>query len=486
MSAGAKMRPVVGERSGSADMSGTRERRPPRTWPQRILITFCVGLIVLSLLGAGAAGYVYYQLGRVGRVNLAKGVLSETARPGEPQNILLVGSDSRAFVEPGSQDQKSFGSAGYTGGQRADTIILLRVDAGGHTAAMVSFPRDLLVRIAPDGHQQRINTAFEHGPEQLIQTIKSDFNIPIQHYAQVDFKGFRGFVDAVGGVKLFLASAVRDRVTGLNILDTGCVEVDGAQALAYVRSRHTQFLEKGGRWHTDPTGDLGRIGRQQDFIRRALRDALSKGLTNPVRLNRLANVGLKNVHVSRSLSLGQIVSLAKNFRAMSSQTLQQYALPVTATSWRGASVLKILSRDEPTAEAVLDVFRGIPTPPPPVLATSSVTVRVLNGSRTIGQAAEATSALQQSHFSVAAPGTAARTIHSVIRYRLGQEAMARLLARYLVSTADVVAGPDVAGADVVLTIGTDFAGIRQVPLPDPGKPAGPATPTNPAPTGPQC
>src|SRR3954451_20451356 len=243
-------------------MTAPAGARLRRTWAQRLLIAFNLALIVLCLSGAGGLGYFYYQFGKLPKIDLKQGTLAQETPPGDPQNFLLVGSDSRAFVEEGSSDQTHFGDVTDTGGQRADTIILVRVDPRTRRAAMVSFPRDLWLPIAPDGHSQRINTAFEDGPEQLIETIKSNFNIPIHHYAQVDFKGFQGLVDAVGGVTIYLATPVRDRVTGLNILDTGCVELHGDQSLAYVRSRHFHYFEN-GRWKPDPTGDLGRITRQQ-------------------------------------------------------------------------------------------------------------------------------------------------------------------------------------------------------------------------------
>jgi LCP family protein required for cell wall assembly len=467
-------------------MTAPAGARLRRTWPQRLLIALNLALIVLCLTGAGGLGYFYYQFGQLPKIDLAKGTLAPESPPGEPQNFLLVGSDSRAFVEEGTQDQRSFGDEGYTGGQRADTIILVRVDPRTRRAAMVSFPRDLWLPIAPDGHNQRINTAFEDGPEQLIETIKTNFNIPIQHYAQVDFKGFQGLVDAVGGVTIFLATPVRDRVTGLNVLDTGCVELHGDQALAYVRSRHFQYQEK-GRWKTDPSGDIGRISRQQDFIRRALREALSKGLTNPARLNRLVNVGLKNVKVSKSLDLKDVVNLGKNFRSLSPETLQQYSLPVTSTRVGAASVLKILTKDQPTAESIFQVFRGTPPAAAQEVAPSAVTVRVLNGSGTPGQAGDASSALQQSQFTVTAPGDATRTSKTIIRYGAGQEGKAQLLERYLANGASIQQYPGLEGVDVVLVTGRDFGGVLATPraaTPDQSTTTLPAT--APPPAAPEC
>jgi LCP family protein required for cell wall assembly len=468
-------------------MTAPAGARLRRTWPQRLLIAFNLALIVVCLTGAGGLGYFYYQFGKLPKIELPKGVLAQEEPPGEPQNFLLVGSDSRAFVEEGSDDQNHFGDTADTGGQRADTIILVRVDPRTRKAAMVSFPRDLWIPIAPDGHMQRINTAFEDGPEQLIETIKSNFNIPIHHYAQVDFKGFQGLVDAVGGVTIYLATPVRDRVTGLNILDTGCVELHGDQALAYVRSRHFQYQEN-GKWKSDPRGDIGRIERQQDFIRRALREALSKGLTNPARLNRLVNVGLKNVKVSKSLDLKDVVNLGKNFRSLSPETLQQYSLPVTNTRVGAAAVLKILDKDQAEADEIFQVFRGTPPASSQPVSPSAVTVRVLNGSGTPGQAGDASSALQQSQFSVTAPGDASRSSRTVIRYGSGQEAKAQLLERYLANGAELQSYPGLEGVDVVLVTGQDFGGILATPrAPDASTTTTAPTPmSTPPPAAPEC
>jgi len=459
-----------------------------RTWPQRLLIGFNVTLIVVCLSAAGGLGYFYYQFGQLPRISIADGIL-EPPPPGEPQNFLLVGSDTRAFVEAGSEDQRSFGNEAITGGQRADTIILVRVDPNTRKAAMVSFPRDLWIPIAPSGNRQRINTAFENGPEQLIETIKMNFNVPIHHYAQVDFKGFQGLVDAVGGVTIYLASPVRDRdasgrnLTGLNILDTGCVELHGDQALAYVRSRHTEFLER-GRWRPDPRGDLGRIERQQDFIRRALREALSKGLTNPVRLNRLVNVGLKNVKVSKSLDARDVVNLGKNFRSLSPDTLQQFTLPVENARINGAAVLRIT--DEEEADGIFQVFRGVPPAPAGEVLPNAVTVRVNNGSGVVGQAGDTSASLQQAGFSVTAPGTTSRIARTTIRYGEGQVAKAQLLARYLVAGADIAEYPGLEGVDAILVTGSDFAGVLATPKPPDAAPAPVGPEPVPPPAAPEC
>ncbi|MBW8827556.1 MAG: LCP family protein [Acidobacteria bacterium] len=437
--------------------------RSRRSWPQRLLIAFNLVVIVGCLTGAGGLGYLYYQFGRLPRIDLDPGHL--TARdPGDPQNFLLVGSDSRAFVEAGSSDEASFGDAGQTGDARADTIILVRVDPRTRKAAMLSFPRDLWVPIAGTTHSQRINTAFAGGPQRLIDTIKQDFNVSIQHYAQVDFKGFKELVDAVGGVTVYLASPVRDHVTGLHVEATGCVELKGDQALAYVRSRHFQYKEN-GRWRSDPTGDLGRINRQQDFIRRAIREALAKGLLNPARLNRLVAVGVNNVKISKSLKIKHILELGREFHSLSPDTIQQYQLPVSNTRHGAASTLDVLSRDQAKADKILDVFRGVTPESDKAVAVTDITVRVMNGSGVTGEAAETTAALRQLQFGTADPGTTYRHSTTIVQYGDGQEAKARLLQRYLKAGAELQSVPNLSSVDVQLVTGEDYAGILQRPLP---------------------
>lgn len=431
-----------------------------RTWPQRLLISFNILLIMGCLTSATGIGYFYYRFGQLPRIDL-HGVITPDAPPGDPQNFLLVGSDTRAFVDDPA-DAKSFGSSAKTGGQRSDTIILVRVDPKSHRAAMVSFPRDLWIPIAPDGHHQRINTAFEAGPEQLIKTIQLNWNVPIHHYIQVDFKSFQGLVDAVGGVQIYLPGAVRDKVTGLNITDTGCVLFHGDQALAYVRSRHFQYQEN-GRWHADPRGDLGRIERQQDFIRRALRKALSRGLTSPSKLNRLVNVGIDNVTVDKGLSARDIVNLGKQFKSLAPDTLAQFQLPVINARRGAAAVVVVADKDKQRVDEIMQVFRGVPPAASAPVDPSAVKVQVLNGSGRSGEASSASEALQVAGFQLGSPGDGRRTSRTTILYGSGQLAKAQVVARYLEAGADLQESPSLQGVDVRLITGSDYTGVLATP-----------------------
>ena len=473
---------------------------PRRTWPQRLLITFNCLLVAGSLAGAGMLGYLYERLGDLPRVDFAAGVLGDED-PGDPMNFLLVGSDTRTFTQGDADAAASFGDSSSVAGQRSDTIILIRVDPRAEKAAMVSFPRDLFVDIAGSERRGRINTAFEDGPEQLIRTITETFDIPVHHYVQVDFAGFKGLVDAVDGVEVHLPSPVRDRdeegnnQSGLDITQSGCVSLTGDQALSYVRSRHFQYMED-GRWKADPTGDLGRITRQQDFIRRAMREAISKDLLNPAKVDELVDVAIDNVAVDRDLDARDLVSLGERFRSLTPESLQQFTLPVVADRVGGASVLLLDEGME--SEAVLDVFRGEPPAAPEVVAPSAVTVRVLNGTGVRGQAGEVRDALTGAGFTVAGVGDGARGDPvTTIRYGAGQEPKAALLARHLEPEVALVEDATLEGVDAVITTGTTYTGVLPAPRPTEQTPAltgstvpttlaPPAEGTAPPPTVPEC
>ena len=465
-------------------MSAIATPLPRRTWPQRLLIAFNCLLIAACLVAAGSLGYFYQRFGQLPRVDFAAGVLGEED-PGDPQNYLLVGSDTRAFTAGDDAAEASFGDAGAVAGQRADTIILIRVDPRAETAAMVSFPRDLWVEIAGTGRRGRINTAFESGPEQLIRTITANFGIPVHHYVQVDFAGFKGLVDAVDGVEVYLPAPVRDRAedgsnpSGLNIAESGCVSLSGDQALSYVRSRHFQELVD-GRWRADPSGDIGRITRQQDFIRRAMREAISKDLLNPARVNDLVDVGIDNVTVDRDLDARDLVSLGKRFRSLTPESLQQFTLPVENANVGGAAVLFL--KDGREAQDVLDVFRGVEPVVAADVAPSAVTIRVLNGTGVAGQAADARDGLGAAGFAVAGIGDGTSgTAVTIVRYGAGQAAKAALLARHLEPEVQVIEDPSLEGVDAVVLTGATYAGV--LPAPRPVEQAPPATtpPTTAAP-----
>jgi LCP family protein required for cell wall assembly len=435
---------------------------PRRRWPRRILIALNV-LVAFSLVAtAGAYGYMKFRLGQVPRLSIAGLRNAGDDDPNEPMNVLVVGSDSRKNIS--KTEAQAFGSERQVGGERSDTIIVLHVDPNAEKAALLSIPRDLFVPIAGTTRSDKINSAFRAGPDRLIATIKGALGIEIDHYVQVDFNGFRGIVDAIGGVKVYFAAPARDRQTGLNIPAAGCVKLDGNQALQYVRSREYQYYES-GRWRIDGSADLGRIDRQQDFIRRVMHRAVRVG-RNPARLNSLIASSVDTVKMDHAFSTKDMLRLATKFRSMSPETVDMIDIPTFGGRVNGASVLRM---KQPDADEVLARFRGElvsdgdqPTSAPRILP-STVRVRVLNGTGTSGQAGQAATGLRRAGFQLSGtPGDADDFTYSrtLVRYGTGQRDKARLLQSYVLGGARLQEDPTIRGVDLVLVTGSSFAGVK--------------------------
>jgi LCP family protein required for cell wall assembly len=156
----------------------------------------------------------------------------------------------------------------------------------------------------------KINATFNKSdPTRLIATIESFFHIPVDHYVSIDFCVFKDLVNAVGGIKIPFATALRDHNTRLNV-PAGCYKFDGDHALAYVRSRHMQYQSASGAWKSEGTADIGRIKRQQDFIRRVMNSVRSKGALNLGLVTKLVNSFEKRVVVDSNLTATDVLQLA--------------------------------------------------------------------------------------------------------------------------------------------------------------------------------
>ena len=174
------------------------------------------------------------------------------APPGKPQTILLIGSDKRA---------KTARDAQIESGARSDTMILMRLDPSRNVINLLSLPRDLKVRIPGHG-VDKLNVAYAEGGAKLtLQTIKEFTGLSVNHVINVDFRGFRAAVSAVGCVytdvdrRYFNDNSGPEQYATINI-DPGYQRLCGQDALDYVRYRHTDT-------------DIVRAARQQDFLRQA-------------------------------------------------------------------------------------------------------------------------------------------------------------------------------------------------------------------------
>jgi LCP family protein required for cell wall assembly len=429
--------------------SRPRHARRRRTWGQRLAIA--AGCLSTLGLVASAAGltYIFRKYQRLPRVELS-GVLDEQADAGEPENYLIVGIDSAANLPAGDPVH-----IGRDQTLHSDTIMVLRTDPASRRAALLSLPRDLLVTIPDTGTSRRINVAIElGGAPLLIRTIAENLGIPIHHYVQVDFASFRGLVEAIDGVPIYVPRPARDDETGLDLGEVGCRMLDATEALAYVRSRHYEELI-GGRWVEDPRSDLGRIARQQDFIRRALTRAIDRGARNPGTLDQLIDVGLSGITVDGELTAGDIYDLGTRFRSFDPDSLLTYSVPVTPDVVGGAQIVRLVESAE--TEATLSIFRGGTAAQ---LTPASVRLTVRNGTGVPRQGAEAAEALRGPGFlaTVAGDAPGGGAAGTVVRYPPAQAEAADLVARWLAGGARLE--PVEGSAGIELVTGTDWQGVR--------------------------
>ena len=327
----------------------TPEPRPSRTdrrWPpsRRTLVrTGLAILVVLALLAAGGLLYGYQQFRSIDRVELA-----DVLATADGTNYLIVGSDTRTGISPDDPNASAILGPGAQGGEaeRSDTIMILRVDGDG--SRMLSVPRDLLVRISETGQTSRINTAFNGGPRRLIATLRDQLQLPVHHYLEIDFVAFRDLVDALGGITIDFPHPASDHMSGLNVMESGPVRLDGTQALAYVRSRYyTEWID--GRQVTDPTGDLGRVERQQQFLSAVVSEMSTE--RNPFRLARMSGSMADGMRIDDRMSYLDAVRLALRMRGMQ---LEPTSLPTT--NRRTSSGMAVLDLIQPGADEVLARF----------------------------------------------------------------------------------------------------------------------------------
>lgn len=452
-------------------MSGKHLAEPQRrSLGQRLFLGLGIIVSFLLLAGASALGYFNYRFSQLTRYDVSIGVAPAS---GAPRNYLIVGSDSRAGLDPDDPANGGFFGDGISTGdtKRTDTIMVLRVAPEEEKAWLLSFPRDLYVPISDTGSSNRINVAFTRGREVLVNTIRQNFGIPIHHYIEVDFVGFIGLVNAIGGVPYYFDAGVRDENTGLDITEPGCVTLDARQSLAFARARHLQFQDPDtGSWRSDPTGDFGRISRQQAFIRKAISQAVSKGLGNPTTLNQLVGVAVDNVGLDPTLDASDMLSLARRFASFDPDTLQTYSVPATATQVGGASVLDVNQRE---AEPIFNVFRGLD---PDEISDSLIEVTVFNGTEQDHFAADITAAFEEIGFATGTPADTPEPVaETTVFYGSDNEAAASRVGSFISGPVQFEMDENLGDAEIELWAGADFTTLHDQPSPEPPEVVPPTT-----------
>jgi LCP family protein required for cell wall assembly len=267
-------------------------------------------------------------------------------------NFLITGADNstdKSCVQ--LQDQ------GPRSGERSDTIMVIRLDPTTKRSAVLSFPRDLYVKIPGHG-ASRINSAYrQNDPQLLIDTIQNEFGLQINHFIQIDFCAFQRLVSAVGGVSVPLPFPVKDDATGLNVLEAGCHTFDGVEALKYVRSRHFMYQDANGKYQEDPSSDLGRIARQQDFLRRTLTAALKQNVLRPKIITSLYASYRDDLVIDTGMTIDKMIEFVGVVRKVTASGIRTYQIEATGKNVGGAAVL-VWHKDSQNMQAILNIFRG--------------------------------------------------------------------------------------------------------------------------------
>ncbi|GAB3654885.1 LCP family protein [Nocardioides korecus] len=293
---------------------------------RRILRRIGIGLAVLVVLATSGVVVAYNKLqGNIHGVDITKAIGTDrpteapAAGPTRPLNVLVLGSD----------DRKGTNIGGTTPGL-SDTTMLLHLSADRSRAYGVSIPRDLMVqrpacqakyggKMLPPALTQ-FNDAFAvGGPACTIKTVEKITQVRIDHFVVINFAGFKDMVDAVDGVTVCVPQQVDDNVGHIH-LPAGTYKVTGEQALDYVRVRHGIGA---------PTGDIGRMKRQQAFISAMIAKVVSRGtLTNPVRLYRFLDAATSSLTTDQAFAnLKALASLGTSLKDIGLDRIQFVTVP---------------------------------------------------------------------------------------------------------------------------------------------------------------
>jgi len=304
----------------------------PQTKPHRksrlpLAAALLLAFVLFACLGFFLAG------GIVAGLPSGQAAAEIPAAPVEkhPQVFLLTGSDQR-------ENEAA----------RADTIMVAFLDPETKQVSLLSIPRDTYVAVPGHG-QTKINHAHAYGGQELLaETVEDFLGVKIDHFVEVNFRGFAGIVDALGGVEIDVERDMYYAPENIN-LKKGLQVLNGEDALGYVR------------WRGDGRADLGRIERQQKFLKALADQALS--LNSILKIPQLVEEVTANVKTD--LGAGEILNLARTFKDADPSAVEAVMLPGQPFWLNGVSYYRA---DEDEKEALMQRFynnRDEETPPSP-------------------------------------------------------------------------------------------------------------------------
>jgi len=281
-------------------MSSMRPKRRKIRW-KRLVVLLAFLVIVLTSI-SWAAMYAYQKVASIP----SNSTKVESAAPSEPVskyiNILLMGVDDGDIENPGTP-------------KRSDTMIVLSINPEDGKINLLSIPRDTRIAIPGRKGSEKITHAFFYGGQELaVRTVEDLLKLPIQHYVVIDWQVFIKTIDMLGGVDLYVEHNMHyeDPYADLVIdLTQGYQHLNGSQAGQYVRFR------------SDELGDIGRVQRQQRFVKALLEQTLQFG--NLVKMPFMIHNVKK--YVETDMTGVTIVKLLNHLKSFKKENMHTEMLP---------------------------------------------------------------------------------------------------------------------------------------------------------------
>jgi polyisoprenyl-teichoic acid--peptidoglycan teichoic acid transferase len=429
----------MGASSGAQGSASRTTRRAERRGLRRAL-TILASIVALLIVAGAASAFVFV---RGLETEMRTGVLADESvgtaltdkEPEAPFNILLIGSDAR------SADEQA----------RADTIIVARLDPGEKRAWLLSIPRDTRVEVPGYGVNKINASSSLGGPALMIDTVEGFLDMPVHHYMEIDFNGFQGIVDAMGGIWLNVDVGIDDRKAASHSpgqrsqrIEPGYQLLDGEHALTFVRSRDF------------PDADFTRMKNQQQFFKALASQSVR--WSNVLKIPSMAKQFSRNV--TTDMGVGQIMSLAQAFKGIDESGLQTATLP---GEWRSPYVvpdeeMKQHLVSQMLAGGDIEISEDSATAD---LLPADVSVSVRNGGGISGSAAMAAQRLESRGFVITEVGNANQFIYdeTLVVYRDNADA-ARLVAQQIGSERLVESrGMYAFDSDILVVIGSDWSAL---------------------------
>jgi LCP family protein required for cell wall assembly len=463
--------------------------------------------LVIVLIAGAAAGYAWYLNHEIHRIDLRN--LTSAPVKGDDagtENILMIGSTDRCAL---TVQNPAYGLCSQgVNGVNSDVVMILHLNPDTHSVSILSVPRDLFVPNARSDGANKIDAALYQGPDQLIAAIEEDFGIPIQHFVELNFDSFINVVQALGGIKMYFPEPVYDAYSGLNIQTTGCLALNGTQALQVVRARHLQYKGPGVTsddptyWPQEAQSDIARIRRDHEFLRVLAAAVKAKGLSNPITDQQIVAGVAGQLTVDSGFSATDMINLVLSYHNVDVNSAPQLTVPVSVDQfgnyvYQGGSYGDIEFPAQPQDHNTVDQFLGLKSSTEDTYSggalpsPSAVTVSVLNGSGASNQATDTAQSLQALGFHIGTIGDSppvGQEAETVVYY--ASKTPAQLAAAQTVANSmsgAVVMGMDPTqvkpGSQVTVVTGTDFT-VNAPPATTTTAPTGvPTSSTTPTTTG---